>query len=157
MIDKEKRVKKREKLANNIQILFLVSCFMFLKLVSCKSEFADNSDRFKEGVFEIPAGKGYSKTTVTRIDSLQIEEYIKYTEISTDSGVFRQEIKNIDTLYITWKNNFFYTLKYINPKNELQKDPMYIQINKLYDHKYDFTVRIGFSKFSQKGTVYKIE
>ena len=141
MIIKEKRVKKREKLANNIQILFLVSCFMFLKLVSCKSEFADNSYRFKEGVFEIPAGDNFVKETIIRKDTIQISKYGK----------------NVDTLSIKWKNNFFYTLKYINPKNELQKDPMYIQINKLYDHKYDFTVRIGFSKFSQKGTVYKIE
>ena len=141
MIKSEKRVKRREKLTSNIQILFLVSCFLFLNLVSCKSEFADNSDRFKEGIFEIPAGDNFVKETIIRKDTIQISKYGN----------------NVDTLSIKWKNNFFYTLKYINPKNELQKDPMYIQINKLYDDKYDFTVKIGFSKFSQKGTVYKIE
>ena len=108
---KEKKVKKKDKSVNNIKILFLVSCFMFLKLVSCKSEFADNSDRFKEGVFEIPAGDNFVKETIIRKDTIQISKYGK----------------NIDTLSIKWKNNFFYTLKYINPKNELQKDPMYIQ------------------------------
>ncbi|MDB4065125.1 hypothetical protein N9536_05035, partial [Flavobacteriaceae bacterium] len=100
-----------------------------LLLASCGSEKNNDAERFKSGIFEIPAGKGYSKTTVTRIDSLQIEEYIKYTEISTDSGVFRQEIKNIDTLYITWKNNFFYTLKMKSPKNDLDNDPIFVQIN----------------------------
>ena len=77
MIIKEKRVKKREKLANNIQILFLVSCFMFLKLVSCKSEFADNSDRFKEGVFEIPAGDNFVKETIIRKNTIKISKYEK--------------------------------------------------------------------------------
>lgn len=137
----EKRVKRREKFTSKFQVLFLISCFLFLNLVSCKSEFADNSDRFKEGVFEIPAGDNFVKETIIRKDTIQISKYGN----------------NVDTLSIKWKNNFFYTLKYLNPKNDLQKDPMYIQINKLYDDKYDFTVKIGFSKFSQKGTVYKIK
>ena len=50
-----------------------------LFLSSCNSKKAKDAERFKLGVFEIPAGKGYSKTIVTRVDSLQIEEYIKYT------------------------------------------------------------------------------
>lgn len=141
MMKIEKRVKRREKFTTKFQVLFLISCFLFLNLVSCKSEFADNSDRFKEGVFEIPAGDNFVKETIIRKDTIQISKYGN----------------NVDTLSIKWKNNFFYTLKYLNPKNDLQKDPMYIQINKLYDDKYDFTVKIGFSKFSQKGTVYKIK
>ena len=63
----------------------------------------------------------------------------------------------MDTLSIKWKNNFFYTLKYINPKTELQKDPMYIQINKIHNDSYDFTVKIGFSKFTKKATIYKVK
>ena len=137
----EKRVKKREKLINNIQILFIVSCLLFLNIVSCKSEFKDNSNRFKEGIFEIPAGGNFVKETIIRKDSIQISKYGS----------------SVDTLSIKWKNNFFYTLKYINPKTDLQKDPMFIQINKVNENSYDFTVKIGFSKFSQKGTVYKIE
>ena len=128
-----------------------------LFLSSCNSKKAKDAERFKLGVFEIPAGKGYSKTIVTRVDSLQIEEYIKYTEISTDSGVFKRENKIIDTLYIKWKNNFFYTLKMKSPKTELDKDPIFVQINKLSDSSYDFTAKIGFSEFKQKGTVYKIK
>lgn len=135
------RVKKKENLTNNIQILFLVSCFLFLNLISCKSEFKDNSNRFKEGVFEIPAGDNFVKETIIRKDSIQISKYGN----------------SVDTLSIKWKNNFFYTLKYINPKTDLQKDPMFVQINKVEENSYDFTVKIGFSKFSQKGTVYKIE
>ena len=128
-----------------------------LFLSSCNSKKAKDAERFKLGVFEIPAGKGYSKTIVTRVDSLQVEEYIKYTEISTDSGVFKKESKIIDTLYIKWKNNFFYTLKMKSPQTELDNDPIFVQINTLSDSSYDFTAKIGFSEFKQKGTVYKIK
>ena len=108
---------------------------------ACKSDFKDNSDRFKVGIFEIPAGKDFVKETIIRKDTIQINKYGD----------------NIDTLSIKWKNNFFYTLKYINPKNSLQKDPMFVQINKLKEDSYDFTVKIGFSKFSKKGTIYKVK
>lgn len=120
-------------------ILILASCFLLLN--SCKSDFKDNSDRFKTGVFEIPAGKDFVKETIVRKDSIQISKYGD----------------QIDTLSIEWKNNFFYTLRYINPKNSLQKDPMFIQINKVREDSYDFTVKIGFSKFSKKGTIYKLK
>ena len=115
--------------------------FGVLLLSSCNSEFKDNSDKFKEGVFEIPAGDNFVKETIIRKDNIQISKYGN----------------NIDTLSIEWKNNFFYTLKYINPKNSLQKDPMYIQINKIKEDSYDFTVKIGFSKFTKKGTIYKVK
>jgi hypothetical protein len=118
--------------------LFVLSSLLSL---SCKSEFEDNSDKFKEGVFEIPAGDNFVKETIIRKDSIQISKYGN----------------NIDTLSIKWKNNFFYTLKYINPKNSLQEDPMYIQINKINEDSYDFTVKIGFSKFTKKGTIYKVK
>jgi hypothetical protein len=140
------------KISSIYTILFLV-----LLLLSCNSDNNNDAERFKLGIFEIPAGKGYSKTTVKRIDSLQIEEYIKYTEISTDSGVFKKENKVIDTLYIKWKNNFFYTLKMKSPKTELDKDPIFVQINKITKNSYDFTAKIGFSEFKQKGTVYLIK
>lgn len=121
--------------------LFLVMLVSIFTLTSCQSGFKDNSDKFKIGVFEIPAGKSFVKETIIRKDSIQISKHGNH----------------IDTLSIKWKNNFFYTLKYINPKTDLQKEPMYIQINKIYDDSYDFTVKIGFSKFSQKGTIYKVE
>lgn len=120
-------------------IIYLL--FGILILTTCKSEFEDNSDKFKEGVFEIPAGDNFVKETIIRKDSIQISKYGD----------------NIDTLSIKWKNNFFYTLKYINPKNSLQEDPMYIQINKINEDSYDFTVKIGFSKFTKKGTIYKVK
>lgn len=120
---------------------FCIIVSLVLTIFSCKSEFADNSDRLKVGVFEIPAGKGFVKETIIRKDSIQISKHGD----------------QIDTLSIKWKNNFFYTLKYINPKTELQKDPMYIQINKIEKDSYDFTVKIGFSKFTKKATMYKVK
>ena len=113
----------------------------FILFSSCSSEIKDNSDQFKTGLFEIPSGKGFVKETIIRTDSLQISKHGN----------------EIDTLSINWKNNFFYTLRYINPKNDLQKDPMFVQINKIKKGSYDFTVKIGFSKFSKKGTIYKIK
>ena len=139
-----------------LTVLFLSLVFV-LFLSSCHSNTSNDAERFKLGVFEIPAGKGYSKTIVTRIDSLQIEEYTKFTEISTDSGVFKKENKVIDTLYIKWKNNFFYTLKMKSPKTELDNDAIFVKINKITENSYEFTAKIGFSEFKQKGTVYLIK
>ena len=125
-----------EKLESILSYALILSVLIFS---SCKSEFEDNSERFKVGVFEIPAGKDFVKETIIRKDSIQISKHGNH----------------IDTLSIKWKNNFFYTLKYINPKNDLEKDPMFIQINKINKDSYDFTVKIGFSKFAKKGTIYK--
>ncbi|WP_405566193.1 hypothetical protein [Polaribacter sp. Asnod6-C07] len=118
--------------------LFILASVFFL---SCKPTVKDSSNRFKEGVFEIPAGKDFVKETIIRKDSIQISKYGD----------------QVDTLSIKWKNNFFYTLKYINPKNSLQEDPMFIQINKFRENSYDFTVKIGFSKFKKTGTVIKVK
>ena len=133
--------KYRELEVGSCKVNFLLLMSLFLLFSSCNTDFKDNSDRFKEGIFEIPAGKNFVKETIIRKDSIQISKYGN----------------NIDTLSIKWKNNFFYTLKYINPKNSLQKDPMYVQINKIKKDSYDFTVKIGFSKFTKKGTIYKVK
>ncbi len=119
-------------------VFSLIAIFM---MTSCNQKMENNADRFRTGVFEIPAGEDFVKETIIRNDSIQISKYGN----------------QVDTLSIEWKNNFFYTLKYINPKNDLQKDPMYIQINEVREDSYDFTVKIGFSKFSKKGTIYKIK
>lgn len=135
-----------------VLLFFTISLFY-----SCQPEFNGNPNRFKEGVFSIPAGEGYSETIIERIDSLQIESYLKYVSITTDSGVFEKEILRKDTLYITWKNNFFYTLKMKSPKTELDKDPIFVQIKKVTDSSYTFIGTIGFSKFKQEGIAYKIK
>jgi hypothetical protein len=135
------KVNNKKKFKNLEFYFFLTLVLCVYSFSACKSDFKDNSDRFKVGVFEIPAGKDFVKETIIRKDTIQISKYGD----------------NIDTLSIKWKNNFFYTLKYINPKNSLQKDPMFVQINKLKEDSYDFTVKIGFSKFSKKGTIYKVK
>ena len=131
--------------------------FAVYLLTACTSEIKDNADKFKVGIFEIPAGKGYSKTTIVREDSIQIEAYDKIISISNDSISTEKKIKHIDTLYIKWKNNFFYTLKMKSPKKELDKDPIYVQITKITDSSYSFSAKIGFSKFATDGTIYKVE
>jgi hypothetical protein len=134
----------------------LFSCLFLTILISCSSEKGD-PERFRKGVFEVPAGKGYSKTTITRIDSIQIEEYDKIISISNDSVSGEKRIKQIDTLYIKWENNFFYSLKMKTPKKQLDKDAIYVQITKITDDSYDFSAKIGFNKFLTDGTVYKVK
>jgi len=140
----------------NTILLVLVSCFFLLTFTYCSTEKGD-PERFRKGIFEVPAGKGYSKTIITRIDSIQIEEYDKIISISNDSASGEKRIKYIDTLYIKWKNNFFYSLKMKSPKKQLDKDAIYVQITKITDDSYDFSAKIGFNKFLTDGTVYKIK
>ncbi len=131
---------------------FLVVFLVF----SCNPEKKGDPTRFKFGTFKIPAGDGYGKTTVIRKDSLQIEEYTKKISISSDSLVIEKEVKHIDTLFIKWKNNFAYSLRMKNPKTDLDKDPIFVQITKVTDSSYSFTAKIGYSNFKQNGTVYKV-
>jgi hypothetical protein len=135
---------------------FMYSLFSLFILSSCTADKGD-PDRFRHGVFEVPAGKGYSKTTITRIDSIQIEEYDKIISISNDSISGERRIKHIDTLYIKWKNNFFYSLKMKSPTKQLDKDAIYVQITKITEDSYEFSAKIGFSKFLTDGTVFKIK
>ena len=161
MLKTEPRIKNQESRQKDAKKQYpLVSCFLVLFSIiffSCQSDIKDNSDRFKKGVFEIPAGDGYSKTTITRKDSLQIEEYDKIISISNDSTYGEKKIKHIDTLYIKWKNNFFYTLKMKSPKKEIDKEPIYVQITKVTDSSFSFSAKIGFSKFATDGTIYKVK
>jgi hypothetical protein len=140
----------------NTTFFALFSCLFLTILISCSSEKGD-PERFRKGVFEVPAGKGYSKTKITRIDSIQIEEYDKIISISNDSVSGEKRIKQIDTLYIKWENNFFYSLKMKTPKKQLDKDAIYVQITKITDDSYDFSAKIGFNKFLTDGTVYKVK
>jgi hypothetical protein len=140
----------------NALFFALFSSLFLIILSSCSSEKGD-PERFRKGVFEVPAGKGYSKTTITRIDSIQIEEYDKIISISNDSVSGEKRIKKIDTLYIKWKNNFFYSFLMKSPKKQLDKDAIYVQITKITEDSYDFSAKIGFNKFLTDGTVYKVK
>lgn len=112
--------------------------YLFTVSISCKEE-APNPDRFKVGTFEIPEGKGYKKTIIIRKDSLQIEKYEDRT----------------DTLSITWKNNFNYTLKILHPKSAIDEDPIHVKITNVKKDSYEFEAVIGHSNFVQKGGIIK--
>lgn len=124
---------------------------LLLALFSCKDEnkapnpdhskleTAPDANRFKSGTFEIPAGKGYEKTTIIRKDSLQIEKYED----------------RIDTLSISWKNNFNYTLKMLHPKTAIDEDPIHVKITSIKDSSYEFEAVIGHSNYVQKGEITK--
>jgi hypothetical protein len=128
-----------------------------IALSSCKAEIEGDPDRFKKGIFEIPASESFGKTTIIRKDSLQIESYDKIINVTNDSINTNKTITQIDTLYITWKNNFFYTLKMKSPKKEIDKQPIFVQITKVNDSWYSFSAKVGYSNFKQEGTVFKIK
>lgn len=117
--------------------LILLICVLTVT-ICCKEE-GLNADRFKTGTFEIPEGKGYEKTILIRKDSLQIEKYED----------------RIDTLSITWKNNFNYTLKMLHPKSAIDEDPIHVKITNVKKDLYEFEAVIGHSNFVQKGEIIK--
>ena len=110
---------------------------LFLSFYSCSNDGLD-PNRFKNGTFEIPEGEGYKKTIIIRKDSIQIEKYAD----------------RIDTLSISWKTNFKYTLKMIHPKTAIDEDPIHVKITNLKKNSYDFEAVIGHSNFVQKGTLF---
>jgi len=117
----------------------IVSIIVLCTVFSCKDTFT-RADRFKQGVFEIPEGKGYKRTLIIRKDSLQIEKYDKHT----------------DTLRITWKSRFGYTLEMLHPKNAVDEAPIHVKITTIKDNSYEFEAVIGHSSFVQRGTVIKL-
>lgn len=117
-----------------------IALLLFLTvIVSCNTE-PLKADRFKSGTFEIPEGKGYEKTIIIRQDSIQIEKY--------------QD--RIDTLSISWKNNFNYTLKMLHPQTAIDEDPIHVKITNIEDESYQFEAVIGHSNYVQKGEIFKI-
>lgn len=116
-----------------------ILAILLLFFAACTNANLD-PERFKAGTFEIPESQGYSKTIITRTDSLQIENY---------EG-------KIDSLSIVWKNNFNYTLKIINPKTAIDEDPIHVKITNVKKNSYDFEAVIGHSNYVQKGTIYKV-
>ncbi|CAL2079607.1 conserved protein of unknown function [Tenacibaculum sp. 190524A02b] len=135
--------------------IFLLASFIFI--VSCSPEKKGDPDRFKKGVFEFPSIGNISKIKITRVDSLQIEEYTEKISTFKNSISTEKIIKHIDTFYIKWKNNFNYTCIMKNPRTNLDKDPIFVQITKVKDNSYDFSLRVGYSNFKQKGTVHKVK
>lgn len=107
---------------------------------SCINQGKVNLKNFRTGTFEIPAGKGFDKTTFIRTDSLQIEFYQNRT----------------DSLSIVWKNNFNYTLRMLHPKSDLDREPIRVKITGVKAISYDFEAVVGHSNFKQKGKVIKI-
>lgn len=117
--------------------LIIFSCVILL--CSCQNNKKLDVQSFKTGTFEIPAGKGFEKTTFVRKDSFQIEFYGD----------------RVDSLSIVWKDNFNYTLKMLNPKSGLDREPIHVKITGITSNSYDFEAVIGHSNYKQKGIVTK--
>ncbi len=115
----------------------IIVLFAIITFASCANE-PLNPNRFKQGNFEIPEGKGFSTTYITRVDTLQIEKYDD----------------RIDTLTINWESNFKYTLKMVHPKNAIDEETIHVKITNLHKESYDFEAIIGNSNYIQKGSIF---
>ncbi len=127
--------------------------FLLLLIVACEK--SDDVSPFKQGTFEIPAGKNYSKTIITRTGNLHIETYTTKV-IDTVNGKIR--LKNVtqsDTLYIKWSDNKSYTLQK-KGSNSL-KNIIFVEMENITPNSYNFIARYGYSKSAQKGIIYKIK
>lgn len=136
---------------------YLLTILVLLLAISCTSEKSGDPTRFVHGTFEVPANDNIGKSIIVRKDSLQIETYTKKVSVNNSNLTTEKEDIHIDTFYIKWKNNFAYTLRMKNPKTDLDKDPIFVQITKVTDSSYNFTARIGYTNFKPKGTVFKIK
>lgn len=117
----------------------IIVLFAIISIIGCKKEIK-NTENFRTGTFEFPAEKGYKKTEVIRIDSLQIEKY--------DTKV--------DTLIIKWKDNFNYFLLMKNQKTAIDEDTIFVKITSVKSNSYEFETTIGSSNYIQKGKLIKI-
>jgi len=120
--------------------LFVFIGVLFL-LLACSNNQNYDPQRFKQGVFEIPAGENYGKTRILRKGSLQIEFYEN----------------SVDTLIITWKNNFNYDLRMLNPKKPSDEDIIHVQIKKIKASSYTFEAKIGYTNFVQNGELFILD
>lgn len=118
------------------QVLYLIGVSIFL--IACNENQNFDPERFRQGDFEIPAGENYGKTRIVRKDSLQIEFYEN----------------SVDTLVITWKNNFNYDLRMLNPKKPSDEDIIHVQIKKIKAKSYTFEAKIGYTNFVQTGELF---
>ena len=48
-----------------------------IALSSCKAEIEGDPDRFKKGIFEIPASESFGKTTIIRKDSFNPSYFVE--------------------------------------------------------------------------------
>ena len=109
--------------------------------MGCGEKNSKDAYDFSKGCFEILSGENFSKTLFTRSENLQIEYYEN----------------RIDTLEIEWKNRFHYILKIKHPKTDLDRKAIDVKITKILSGGYEFTARIGDSRFEQKSTAKKID
>lgn len=112
---------------------------LILGLSSCTDSSLADPKSFRQGEFIIPASENYAQTDIVRVDSFQIETY---------EG-------KVDTLVINWINNFKYDIRMLHPKSESDKDVIHVQIKKLREDSYDFVATIGYTNFTQNGTLQK--
>ncbi len=118
----------------------LILGLVILGLSSCEKE-QYSVEKFKSGVFEIPATDRYSKTEIIRNDSLQIEYYED----------------RVDSLKIVWLSNFKYDLIPVQIENAPEEEIIHVRIKKIRANEYDFEAKIGISNFTSKATLIKIK
>ncbi len=114
---------------------------LLLFLISCNKPSNLTPKELRNGTFKTILEKGKYESVATRNDSMQIETY---------------QTKK-DTFYITWKNNFEYSLLKKSPKTDLDKKKFIVKITGISENSYTFSAHFKGSNYKQKGKALKLK
>ncbi len=119
-----------------LKFIYLLVCF---SLFSCYNV-ERNCNDFKTGQFytEVKVGETVYKSTFTRTDNLQIENY---------NG-------KIDSTQVRWVNDCEVIYKTINPKNMAERKDVHLKILTTTDSSYTFEYSYVGETNKQKGIAY---
>ncbi|MDO6803199.1 hypothetical protein Q4595_12135 [Wenyingzhuangia sp. 1_MG-2023] len=117
-------------------VIYIFAIFVF---GSCSTGSKANIASFKEGNFKTYLGARKDSSYFSRTHNLQIEHY-----------------KNqVDTFSITWKSDFEYELRKVNPQSKLDSIPFIVKITGFKENSYQFKGSYLGSNFKQEGITYK--
>lgn len=113
--------------------------YIFLLLIFFSCEKNTDVSQFRTGTYKTYLDDSDEVSTAIRSDSMQIEIY-----------------NNVrDTFAISWKSNFEYELRKVNPKKGLDSVPFYVKITGIKGNTYTFKANYKGSNFKQQGKAIK--
>lgn len=120
--------------------LFIYTLVTFV-LFSCATENKTDVSAFREGFFKTYLGERKDSSFFYRDHKIQIETYRN----------------KADTFAITWKSNFEYELRKLNPTTKLDSIPFVVKLTGLKGDSYNFKGHYKGSNFQQEGITYKVK
>lgn len=119
-------------------LLYIISASVF---ISCNTGNKTDVLSFREGHFKTYLGERKDSSTFHRTKDLQIETYRN----------------QIDSFHVSWKSNFEYELRKVNPQSKLDSIPFKVKITAIKENYYQFKGAYLGSDFVQSGTTHLIK